>query len=122
MSSRRWARTCPRRSNSRPRLLGHAKVVADRLPQCATQGEIHHALDAGVISEADIHAELGDVVIGSKPGREADDEITIADLTGVGVLEAALAELLREHWNTVATASSTTGSREGGAGRGDEDR
>ena len=43
---------------------------------------------------ADIHAELGDVVTGAKPGREADHEITIADLTGVGVLEAALAELV----------------------------
>ena len=77
-----------------PSLLAHAKVVADRLPQCAKQAEIHHALQASVISEADIHAELGDVVTGAKPGREADHEIMIADLTGVGVLEAALAELV----------------------------
>ena len=34
------------------------------------------------------------MVTGAKPGREADHEIMIADLTGVGVLEAALAELV----------------------------
>ena len=84
----------PEKVELEPSLLAHAKVVADRLPQCAKQAEIHHALQASVISEADIRAELGDVVTGAKPGREADHEITIADLTGVGVLEAALAELV----------------------------
>ena len=78
-----------------PSLLAHAKVVADRLPQCAQAGRDPPCPSSERdLRVADIHAELGDVVTGAKPGREADHEIMIADLTGVGVLEAALAELV----------------------------
>jgi ornithine cyclodeaminase len=77
--------------------LGRAdKVVADRLSQCLEQGEIHHAVAAGVLAPEDVHAELGEIVAGLKPGRERDDEITVADLTGVGVLDAAMASLVAE--------------------------
>ncbi|MEO8448922.1 MAG: NAD(P)-binding domain-containing protein [Gemmatimonadota bacterium] len=72
-------------------LLGGATVVADRLKQCLTQGEIHHAVAAGVLRADQVHAELGDVAAGLKPGRRSAAEITIADLTGVGVLDAAVA-------------------------------
>jgi ornithine cyclodeaminase len=72
-------------------LLGRAKVVADSLRQCLTQGEIHHAVAEGAISESDVHAELGEIAAGLKPGRTSEAEITVADLTGVGVLDAAVA-------------------------------
>jgi alanine dehydrogenase len=72
-------------------ILGRAKVVADSLRQCVTQGEIHHAIEAGVIESGDVHAELGEIAAGLRPGRTDDDEITVADLTGVGVLDAAVA-------------------------------
>jgi ectoine utilization protein EutC len=72
-------------------LLQRSKVVADRLAQCVTQGEIHHALKAGVLRIEDVYAELGEIAAGMKPGRTSEDEITIADLTGVGVLDAAVA-------------------------------
>jgi ornithine cyclodeaminase len=69
-----------------PALLERAdKVVADRLSQARTQGEIQHMVGGQV------HAELGELVNGTKRGREGDDEITVADLTGVGVLDAAMA-------------------------------
>lgn len=77
-------------------LLGRAKVVVDRISQCLTQGELHHAVDAGVITAADVHAELGEVAAGIKPGRTSETEITIADLTGVGVLDAAVANVVAE--------------------------
>ncbi len=79
-----------------PALLGRAKVVADRLSQCATQGEIHHALDAGTLNLDQVYAELGEITSGQKPGRTSDREITIADQTGVGVLDAAVANLVTE--------------------------
>jgi ornithine cyclodeaminase len=72
-------------------LLGRSKVVADRLEQCVTQGEIQHALKAGIMRVEDVYAELGEIAAGIKPGRTADDEITICDMTGVGVLDAAVA-------------------------------
>ncbi len=74
-----------------PRLLARATVVVDRLTQCLTQGELHHAVQAGVMTAAQVHAELGEITAGVKPGRRSDDEITVADLTGVGALDAAVA-------------------------------
>ncbi len=65
-------------------------VVADRLSQCIELGEIHHAVDAGRL-QADACVELGAVVLGRAAGRETDDQITVADLTGVGVQDAAIA-------------------------------
>ncbi len=67
------------------------KVVADRLEQCLRLGEIHHAVEKGAIRREDVYAELGQIAAGTRRGRESDDEITVADLTGVGVQDAAVA-------------------------------
>jgi ectoine utilization protein EutC len=66
-------------------------LVADRLTQCASFGELRHALDAGVMRADRVHAELGEIVAGRKPGRTHADQITIADLTGVGFQDTAIA-------------------------------
>jgi len=72
-------------------LLGKADlVVADRLSQCIELGEIHHAVEAGVL-QAESCLELGKIVAGDIPGRTSVDQITVADLTGVGVQDAAIA-------------------------------
>jgi len=70
------------------------KVVADRLDQCLRLGEIHHAVAEGGLDPARVYAELGEIAAGLKPGRESDGEITIADLTGVGVQDAAVADFV----------------------------
>jgi ornithine cyclodeaminase/alanine dehydrogenase-like protein (mu-crystallin family) len=76
----------PGKQELEPALLERAdKVVADRLAQARAQGEIQHMRDG------DVYAELGELANGTKAGRESDDEITVADLTGVGVLDAAMA-------------------------------
>ena len=72
------------------------KVVADRLEQCLAIGEIHHAVAGGFITREDVHAELGEILAGTKPGRESEDEITVADLTGVGIQDAAVADYVME--------------------------
>lgn len=66
-------------------------VVVDRLTQCAAFGELRHALDAGVLRADRVHGELGEIVAGLKPGRTSDAQITIADLTGVGFQDTAIA-------------------------------
>jgi ornithine cyclodeaminase len=76
-------------------------VVADHPPQAATQGEIHHALAAGRLRLEDVRA-LGDVAAGKTPGREGEEQITIADLTGLGIQDAALA-------NAVTTLANERG-------------
>ncbi|HET6899178.1 MAG TPA: ornithine cyclodeaminase family protein [Vicinamibacteria bacterium] len=69
-------------------------VVADRLDQCLRLGEIHHAVAEGAIEAGRVHAELGAIAAGLARGRGSDGEITVADLTGVGVQDAAMADLV----------------------------
>jgi len=66
-------------------------VVVDRLTQCASFGELRHAIDAHLLRPDQVHAELGEVVAGVKKGRTSADQITIADLTGVGFQDTAIA-------------------------------
>ena len=66
-------------------------VVVDRYGQCAAFGELKHALDAALLTHHDVHGELGEIVAGRKPGRTSDAQISIADLTGVGFQDTAIA-------------------------------
>jgi ornithine cyclodeaminase len=66
-------------------------IVVDRFTQCSAFGELHHALAAALLTRNDVHAELGAIVAGRKPGRASDREVTIADLTGVGFQDTAIA-------------------------------
>jgi alanine dehydrogenase len=72
-------------------LLAGSKIVVDVLAQCVAMGDLHHAIDAGLVRAADVHAELGDLVIGRKPGRTNADEITVFDSTGVAIQDVASA-------------------------------
>lgn len=65
-------------------------VVADSISQCRERGEISHALRAGVIQEAGL-VELGALIAGQVPGRQSDQQITVADLTGVAVQDVQIA-------------------------------
>jgi ornithine cyclodeaminase len=72
--------------------LGRADLlVVDRLAQCAAFGELRSALDAGALALDGVHAQLGEVVAGKKAGRATEAQITIADLTGVGFQDTAIA-------------------------------
>jgi len=84
----------PDKQELAPAVLARAdKVVTDRTEQCARLGELHHALEAGLMRDGDVHAELGDVLVGTRPGRENEGEIIVCDLTGVGAQDAAIAEV-----------------------------
>ncbi len=74
-----------------PALLAAAKVVTDLTSQAATIGDLHHAIAAGVMSAAGVHAELGEIVCGRKPGRASDEDIVIFDSTGTGLQDVAAA-------------------------------
>ena len=71
-------------------------VVVDRLSQCAAFGDLKHALDLGLIHESAVHAELGEIAAGLKPGRTSPNQLTIADLTGVGFQDTAIAHAALE--------------------------
>jgi ornithine cyclodeaminase/alanine dehydrogenase-like protein (mu-crystallin family) len=77
-------------------LMAAATVVVDSLEQCATIGDLHHALAQGLLSKADVHAQLAEVVAGRKPGRRSADEITIFDSSGVAIEDVAAAAVVYE--------------------------
>ena len=74
-----------------PALFTGNKIVVDILEQCASSGDLHHALDAGTITRGAVHAELGEIIVGRKPGRTSPDEITIFDSTGTALQDVASA-------------------------------
>lgn len=79
-----------------PALLGNATLVVDIEEQCAAIGELHHALAAGVLTRADVHAELGAVVSGRISGRRTEEEITVFDSTGTALQDVAAAAAVYE--------------------------
>lgn len=87
----------PTKQELAPGVLARADVIAvDDRRQAAQFGELHHAIDGGLVEESQA-VTLGELLENEVPGRTAGDEITVADLTGVGVQDAAIAALaLRE--------------------------
>jgi ornithine cyclodeaminase len=76
------------------KLLGRADlVVADSIAQCVDHGECFHAVKAGLIREDSIR-ELGHVIRDPKLGRTNDDQITVADLTGVAIQDIQIAKMV----------------------------
>ncbi len=84
----------PEKQELFPEVLARAdRVFCDSTSQCRRLGELHHGLEAGMITEDEVSGEIGELVLGLKPGRQSDEEITVADLTGLGVQDAAVATL-----------------------------
>jgi len=84
----------PEKQEIEPSLMRDNKVVVDILEQCASIGELHHALDAGVFTKKNVHAELGEVIAGVKPGRTSSEEIIIFDSTGMALQDVVAAALV----------------------------
>lgn len=76
--------------------MAEAVVVVDVLEQCASIGDLHHALVEGVLTREGVHAELADLVTGRKPGRRSEQEITIFDSTGTALEDVAAAVVVYE--------------------------
>jgi len=74
-----------------PGLLASAKLVTDVTEQACQIGDLHHAIVAGAMTKESVHAELGEIVAGRKPGRVRDDEIIVFDSTGTGLQDVAAA-------------------------------
>ena len=86
----------PGKQELEPGVLGIADlIVADSILQCRERGEIVHALTSGLIDEKDI-IELGTILDEKALGRTTDDQITIADLTGVAVQDIQIAKAVFE--------------------------
>ena len=74
-----------------PALLAKTKTVVDILDQCASIGELHHAIALDLMTKQHVHAELGEVIARTKPGRTSSDEIIIFDSTGMALQDVITA-------------------------------
>ena len=69
-----------------------SKMVVDDWGQCRTGmfGALRAHVEAGKLSERTLHAELGEIVAGRKPGRERDDETILLWHRGLSLSDIAL--------------------------------
>ncbi len=82
----------PEKNELDPKILQKADiVVADSISQCLLRGEIHQALKAGVLEKERI-VELGNLIVRPELRRISEEQITIADLTGVAVQDIQIAK------------------------------
>ena len=86
----------PEKIELEPKILQMADiVVADSLSQCQARGEIYQALKAGLIKKEKL-AELGNVIRNRELQRSSDEQITVADLTGVAVQDIQISKAVYE--------------------------
>jgi len=89
-----------------PEIFRNARIVNDSIAQCVEKGETWHPLNKKLISRSDIHAEIGEILLGRKPGRETDDEVTIFDSTGMAVQDNTTSH--RIYRNAIASNIGTS--------------
>ncbi len=71
-----------------------AKIINDSIGLCIKNGDTHHAIEEKVISVDDIYGEIGEIILGVKPGRENDEEITVFDTVGRAIQDNVTAAFL----------------------------
>jgi ornithine cyclodeaminase/alanine dehydrogenase len=81
----------PEKQELEPKLMASAKIVVDVLEQCASSGDLHHAIESGLVQRSDVYAELGEVVAGMKNGRTSAEETIIFDSTGMALQDVSAA-------------------------------
>lgn len=75
-------------------VLENARVVNDSIEEASARGETFHAIQEGYLKKEDIYAEIGDIILGKKPGRENDEEITVYDTVGMAIQDLSMAVCL----------------------------
>jgi len=79
-----------------------AKVVVDsRAASLEEAGDLIQPIRAGIFDESHIHAELGEIVLGRKPGRNTQHEITYFKSVGIAVQDAMAAQIALDHARTM---------------------
>jgi alanine dehydrogenase len=81
----------PHKCEIDPALMAASRVVADLVEQCASMGDLHHAVAAGAMRVGDVHGDLAGLVSGTVPGRRTPDEVFIFDSTGTALQDVAAA-------------------------------
>jgi ectoine utilization protein EutC len=84
----------PRKQELEPGILRRAdRLVCDRVSQCRENGELQHLVQQRELPAGLQVVELGALTTGKEKGRQAQEELTVCDLTGTGVQDTAIANL-----------------------------
>jgi ornithine cyclodeaminase/alanine dehydrogenase-like protein (mu-crystallin family) len=81
----------PSKQEIDPELMRRARLLVDDLDACAANGDLYHAIKAGMLTRESVHAELAALAAGTRRGRERAEELVIFDSTGSGVQDVAIA-------------------------------
>lgn len=74
-----------------------ARIVVDTYEGClAEAGDLLIPMKSGAISRESIHADLGEIILGQKPGRTRDDEITLFESVGFALEDLVAARVAYE--------------------------
>ena len=88
----------PEKRELDPEILNIADaVVVDSISQCLERGETKKALDKNLIKEKNL-IELGEIIDSNKKIRRNNEEITVADLTGVAVQDIMITNAVYEQF------------------------
>jgi ornithine cyclodeaminase/alanine dehydrogenase-like protein (mu-crystallin family) len=86
--------------------LNRARVFADSVDTVCANGDLHRWIASGAYARERIAGEIGDVLAGTKPGREKSTDITIAKFVGIGAQDLVAARVTLERLGThVAVAN-----------------
>lgn len=75
-----------------PAILRDAIIYVDDAEQCINAGECELAIKGGFMTCEHIAGQIGEVLLGTKPGRTNTEEITLFDATGLALLDLAVAK------------------------------
>jgi alanine dehydrogenase len=77
-------------------LMQASCVIVDSLAQASIMGDLHHAIEAGVMRAMDVQGELAELVAGRLAGRTSDGERWVFDSTGLAIQDLAAAAMIYE--------------------------
>ena len=84
--------------------LARVRVFCDDWDQASHNGDLAHAVEAGVL-ERDDAVQLGDVLVGAAQGRQSERDITVFDSTGLAIQDLAIALAAIESADELAVPS-----------------
>lgn len=84
----------PEKSELDPAILSLARIFVDDWDQASQSGEIHLALEEGLLQESQVTGSLAQLVTGELTGRRSPEDLTLFDSTGLAIEDLAAAELV----------------------------
>ena len=72
--------------------LRRARVFVDSIETTLVNGDVHRAIQHGDYTRGEVAGEIGDVLVGRKPGRLSSADITIGKFVGIGAQDLVAAE------------------------------